>query len=98
MKNRSPLSIALDTFGIVALVGAGLALAGALWFAASLAEGLWLRAFGYCLMASTAGFVGARVGELVQLFAGATDVQGEIALEPLSDNVERLPSRLQRAA
>lgn len=98
MKNRRPLSIALDYVGIIALAGAGLALGGALWFAASLAEPIWLRAFGYCLMAATGAFLTARVSELMLVFARAGDGVAEIALEPLSDNVEALPSRLPRAA
>lgn len=98
MKKRSPLSTILDSIGIIALVGAALALGGALWFAASLAEAVWLRAFGYCLMAATGALLGARVSELVVVFVQSGDSTGEIALEPLSDNVEALPSRLPRAA
>lgn len=102
MKNRSWLCFALDLLGTVALLGAGIALAAALWFTAAVAEGVLLVAFKYCLLASVASFVVARGCELTRLVrlnemprAATVRVDGALA-----DNVEPLPRSedLPRAA
>ncbi|MGR8920334.1 MAG: hypothetical protein ACU85V_11995 [Gammaproteobacteria bacterium] len=98
MKNRSWFTLALDFCGIAALIGAALALGAALWFSASVAEGLLLAAFSYCLMASVGIFLAARTAEIVGIMrrpAAPAEAQPAAA-----DNVETLPApeALQRAA
>lgn len=99
MTNRSPLCYTLDFIGIIGLTGAGLALAGALWLTASVAEPLLFSAFTYCLMGATAAFLAARTVEIAAVLRAGS---AEAAHAPLAlpDNVEALPERddLQRAA
>lgn len=102
MKNRIWLCYVLDVFGTTALLGAGIALAAALWFTAAGAEGVLLVAFKNCLIAAVGSFVLARICELTRLVrlnempgTGEAPLDGEAA-----DNVKPLPTpkQLPRAA
>ena len=99
MKNRNWICYALDICGTIALVGAGLALIAALWFAASMPEPLLLIAFKYCLITAVSAFVTARVFENTRLLRVAqAPVQQTIVTS--TDNVQALPQpeQLPRAA
>ena len=99
MKNRNIFSQLLDVIGIIALTGAAIAMGAALWFAGSLPELLMMTAFGYCIAASVASFLTARVVELSMLFRAPAPAN-RVAVENVPDNVEHLPlaEELPRAA
>jgi hypothetical protein len=99
MKNRSWLCYALDLSGLVALIGAGLALFSALWFASSMAEPLLLSVFKYCLMSAVGTFLVARMWEISQIFKASPVAPQKDVVAP-ANNVETLPQRrsLPRAA
>lgn len=98
MKNRHLICYALDVAGLVALIGAGFALVGALWFNGSVAEHLLFTAFGRCLMIGVGAFLVARALELSRVFS-ATRTSRPVFSPPAS-NVESLAERrrLPRAA
>jgi hypothetical protein len=95
MKNRNWFSYTLDFTGIVALGGAAIAIAGALWFSASTVEAALLASFKYCLMMSVAAFLLARVCEIgrVMLNSTATTAAALEANTASASNVESLPQR-----
>ena len=101
MKNRSWICYALDICGLVGLIGAFLALGSALWFQASVAEAILFTTFQYCLMASVAGFLAARMVEIADIMQRAPAAEiVDVAPVTHLDNVESLPERseLPRAA
>lgn len=100
MKNRNWICFALDAFGLIALLGAGLALGAAVAFAAGANEALLLATFRNCLMLAIAALATARIYEIYHLLESSPDAPDEDAVMPASDNVEALPERkrLARAA
>ena len=100
MKNRIWTCYVLDYFGASALLGAGFALIGALWFAASVPEPLLLIAFKYCLIAAASAFVMARVCEITQLIRSSGSAPADDLRASDTQNVEQLPQpeRFSRAA
>jgi hypothetical protein len=100
MKNRNRICYALDACGLIALLTAGLALAGALWFATEASEALLFTTFSNALMATVAAFGIARVYEIYQVFeATRGEAEEEVAVSAAT-NIEALPERehLPRAA
>lgn len=100
MKNRNLLSYTLDITGMALLVGAGLALAAALWFAGATVEAVLMGAFRTALEACVASFLLARSYEIA-LILKHQDVAEKPAAETYAvAKVEQLPQRdsLPRAA
>ncbi len=100
MKDRNWTCYVLDILGAIALLGAGFALIGALWFAASVPEPLLLIAFKYCLIAAASAFVMARVCEITHLIRSSGSARAHDLLAPDTQNVKQLPQpeRFSRAA
>ena len=100
MKNRNLLSYSLDMIGLALLVGAGLALAGALWFAGATVETVLMGAFRTALQLSVGSFLLARCYEIALILKHQDDVAKPAAETFAVANVEQLPQRdsLPRAA
>ena len=100
MKNRNLLSYSLDIIGLAMLVGAGLALASALWFAGATVEAVLMGVFRTALEVSVGSFLLARSFDIA-LILKHQDVADKPAAEtfPVA-TVEQLPQRdsLPRAA
>jgi len=92
MKNRPWYCRALDIAGLIALLGAGVALAAALWLSGSTVETALLVAFKYSLTAAVGSFLIARVWEIVRVLQVAPDALPHETVQP-ANNVETLKVR-----
>ncbi len=100
MKNRNWFCYSLDMIGMAMLVGAGLALVGALWFAGSTVETVLMGAFSTGLKAAVVSFLLARSYEIAMILKYQDETAKPAAETFAVDNVEQLPQResLPRAA
>jgi hypothetical protein len=64
MKNRNWFCVSLDKIGLVMLTGAGLALAGALWFSGAALEIVLMGDFFVLLKVAVGSFLLARTYEI----------------------------------
>ena len=100
MKNRNWFSYSLDMMGLVMLVGAGLALTAALWFAGATVETVLMGAFRTALQLAVGSFLVARSFEIALILKHEGAPAKPAAETFVADNVEQLPQResLPRAA
>lgn len=100
MKNRNWFCYSLDMIGMAMLVGAGLALVGALWFAGATVETVLMGAFSTGLKAAVVSFLLARSYEITMILKNQGETAKPAAETFAVDNVEQLPQResLPRAA
>ena len=100
MKNRNWFSYSLDMIGLAMLVGAGLALVCALWFAGATVETVLMGAFRNALQLSVGSFLLARTFDIVRILKTQDHIAKPTAETFAVDNIEALPQRdsLPRAA
>jgi len=100
MKNRNWFSYTLDMFGLVMLVGAGLALTSALWFSGATLETVLMGAFSTALQLAVGSFLLARSFEIAMILKREGAPAKPATETFVADNIEQLPQRdsLPRAA